>query len=162
MRVIIKSKKTNTIKAFALGILFSSLASFTVKPGGEGFQIYINNKLAVEKFGNQLNTVSTIQLSPGINSGQLTVKYYHCGRTGKNRSITIRDGQNRVLKEWRYADASTANFSSSDPSMSCEVSDILSLQKKNHGKLNLYYSSSELPGGRLLAIIIPGEFASMR
>ncbi|MEI9912962.1 MAG: hypothetical protein WDO71_26965 [Bacteroidota bacterium] len=46
--------------------------------------------------------------------------------------------------------------------MACKVKDILTLQKSNPGKLGLYYSSSELPKGRLLATIISEELAKVK
>jgi hypothetical protein len=66
---------------------------------------------------------------------------------GKNRIVSLKDGQNKVVKEWRFADANEPVAA-----MNCSVKDILSV--KNTGVLKLYYASSELPKGRLLANII--------
>ncbi|MDP4262914.1 MAG: hypothetical protein Q8941_10310 [Bacteroidota bacterium] len=151
------SQKTKAARVIILGAFFTTFFSFYVKPGGEGFEIYLNNKMVLQQFGSQQNPVQSIQLDQSFSNSQLSVKYFHCGRAGTNRSITIRDGQNKVLKEWKFADVSNAAVSVSNPAMTCKVSDILSLQKTNPGKLNLYYSSSELPKGRLLATLIIGE-----
>jgi len=69
---------------------------------------------------------------------------------GKNRSLTIKDGQNKTLKEWHFADAATGKVA-----MTCKVKDIVGL-KKNNGTitLDLYYSSNELPKGRQLASLV--------
>ncbi|MBD0332962.1 MAG: hypothetical protein ICV66_09915, partial [Chitinophagaceae bacterium] len=61
------------------------------------------------------------------------------------RHIAIKDGD-KVLRQWNFTDATGANVF-----MTCKVKDIADLQK-NH-KLQLYYSSKELPEGRLLASI---------
>jgi hypothetical protein len=145
--------KKNTLTALLTSFSFL-LLSFSGTKGGEGFEIYLNSKLVLQQFGSQMNTVKSIELDKSVANSQLSVKYFHCGKIDKNRSITIKDANNTVLKEWRYADASAAGLSITDPAMVCKVSDILSLGKNNQGKLNLYYSSSELPQGRLLATLV--------
>lgn len=147
--------KKSITKTLALLALCTALFSFSGKPGGEGFEVYLNNKLILQRFGYQINNAQTIQLKEGSVTDELTIKYYHCGTTGKNRMLTIKDGQNKVLKEFRFADAS-----SNASGMKCSVKDIFSLKKGNNNTLKLYYTSSELPGGRLLASIVTGTSAT--
>src|SRR5262245_44322990 len=124
-----------------------TLLSFTPPRGGEGFEIYLNGKLVVQKFGNQLNDVKSLQLDPGSANDELTIKYFHCGQIGKNRSLTIRDGQNKILKEWHFTDGKT--------DMTCKVKDIIGTKKANGTvTLNLFYSSNELPKGRQIASLV--------
>ena len=140
-------KKIMAITAL-LGICFT-LYSFSPRWGGDGFEIYLNNKLLLQQFGNQMDHVKTLQLDQSFYNDQLSVRYYHCGRVGKNRDITIKDGQNKILKEWRFNDGA-----GNSAAMNCPVKDILSLQKGNsNNTLSLYYSSNELPNGRLLVTI---------
>ena len=136
---------------FSLAIL---LFSFSVPKGGEGFEIYLNSKLIVQQFGAQVYNVKSIQLDQSSLNDELTIKYFHCGQAGKDRSITIKDGQNRVLKVWRFEDG-TANKAA----MTCKVKDIIGLKKGNETvTLNLYYSSCQLPNGRqLAALIVPSN-----
>ncbi|MFI5133349.1 MAG: hypothetical protein ACHQEB_03380 [Chitinophagales bacterium] len=130
--------------------LCATLFSFAGKMGGEGFEIYLNNKLVLQQFGSQVSNVKSLQLDQRFLNDQLSVKYYHCGQAGKNRSISIKDGQNKILKEWRFADAPA-----SDAAMICPVKDILNLRKVTTSTtFNLYYSSKELPNGRLLTSIV--------
>lgn len=147
--------KKSIVKMLSLLVLSTTLFSFSGKPGGEGFEVYLNNKLIVQKFGNQMNNAQTIELNQGSPNDELTIKYYHCGTTGKNRVLTIKDGQNKILKEYHFADAS-----SNASGMKCRVNDIFSLKKGNNSTLKLYYTSSELPGGRLLATIVTGTSAT--
>ncbi|NOT51703.1 MAG: hypothetical protein HOP10_10555 [Chitinophagaceae bacterium] len=70
---------------------------------------------------------------------------------GKNRIVTIKDAQNNILKEFKYTDAATPVAAISVP-----VKDITGLKKGNI-VLKLYYSSTELPGGRMLASINTGR-----
>jgi len=138
-------------KTMLLVATAATLLSFTNK-GGEGFEILLNNKVVIRQFGKNLDAVQRLQLTQHSASDQLTVKYYHCGQVGKNRIITIKDEQNKTLKEWRFADATSSI--ASPVSMSCYVKDILSLNKGKETVLKLYYASSELPKGRLLTNIV--------
>jgi hypothetical protein len=142
-------RKVKAAKALALGVLFTTLLSFSTKMGGEGFEIYLNSKLVLQQYGNQMNTVKSLQLDQKSYDAELTIKYHHCGKVGKDRTITIKDGQNKVLKQWHFTNTADATNA-----MTCKVKDILDLQKKNGSTtINLYYSSSELPKGRLLTSI---------
>jgi hypothetical protein len=151
MKAIQTRKVFLAVAIVSAGILASS---FTNRWGGEGFEIYLNNKVVLQQFGKEMNTLKSIPLDRSLASSQVSVKYFHCGRAGKDRTITIKDDNNKTLKEWHYPDVAAANMSGSDLSMNFKVSDILLLQKNNSGKFNLYYSSSELPKGRLLASLI--------
>ena len=146
MRKIIKRT------AMVAALLFSAslmLFSFSSRKGGEGFEIYLNNKLVLQQFNKDMNTVKTIQVEQGLVNAELTVKYFHCGQVGKNRSITLKDAQNNILKEWHYTDGSK-----SDVSMSCKMKEVANFKlTKSSSILHLYYASAELPNGRLLANI---------
>lgn len=144
--------KSIFLKSTLLLMMVFSLFSFSNLPGGEGFEVYLNNKMIMQRFGNQLNSPQTIQLSDGSINDEITIKYHHCGRVGKNRVLTIKDGQEKILKEIRFADENNPVAG-----MSCKVKDIISLKKGNNTVLKLYYTSSELPNGRLLASIITGS-----
>jgi hypothetical protein len=146
-KMISNMKAVVILAAVAMVATFSS---FSTKKGGEGFEIFLDSKLVLQQFGNQMKTVKSIELDKRFSNDQLVIKYHHCGRIGKDRSITIKDAQNKVLKEWKYANVSTASLTS-DAAMACKVKDILSLHP---GKLNLYYTSAELPNGRLLATLV--------
>lgn len=149
-----------TILFVLLLALSATLFSFSVRTaeklfpannnfGGEGFEVYLNNKLVLQQYGEKMNTVSTLELDQRASNGQLAIRYYHCGRPGKSRVVTIRDEQNVVLKEWRFGDAKDASAR-----VSCDVKEIFALPKFKAGKkLNLYYAATELPNGRLLATL---------
>ncbi len=142
-------------KTLALVAICTTLFSFSPKPGGEGFEIYLNNKVLIQQYGSDMNTVKSLHLNQSAPTDQLTIRYHHCGKVGKNRVITIKDGQNKMLKEFHYADAATPVAA-----MAVNVKDILSL-KKNSQVLKLFYSSSELPGGRMLTSIVPGTVTTV-
>ena len=137
--------KSTALKLMTL-VVCASLFSFSPGMGGDRYQIYLNKKLLLEQFVSQTFEAKTLQLNQKDYNGQIDIYYSHCGETGKARNITIKDGQNQVLKEWHFSDGDNT-------AMTCKVKDILNLQGKNN-KLNLYYSSQQLPKGRLLASIV--------
>lgn len=140
--------KAILVKAIGLVAITASLASFTPW-GGEGYEILLNNKVVVQQFGKTLNTVNNLRLTPASANHDLTVKYHRCGITAKNRTILIKDAENKVLKNWRLDDEAQRVAI-----MTCKVKDIINLKKGNEVILKLYYLSSDLPNGRLLTNII--------
>lgn len=141
--------KSIIIKSMTLLFVCASLYAFTAKPGGEGFEILLNNQVVLQQFGEDMNTIKSLRLNQSSQNEKLSIKYYHCGRIGKNRTITLRNGQDKVLKTFSYKDAATA----SSP-MTVDVRDILSIKKGNGNTVKLYYSASELATERMLAILI--------
>lgn len=139
--------KTKIFSALAIAFC-AALFSFTTKPGGEGFEIYLNNKLVVQQFGKDMNQVKTIAIDPSLSNAKLAVKFYHCGQVGKNRTLVVKNSNNKVLKQWAFQ-----NTSKNDWAMNCGVKEILDLQKLEDKKLYLYYSSSEISKERLLVTI---------
>ena len=144
--------KSFIINSIAFVAVAAAIVSFAPSFGGEGFEISLDSKVVIQKYGPNINDVNSLQLDQSSYNEQLTVKYHHCGRVGKNRVLSLKDGQNRMVKEWKFADAATPVAA-----MSCNVKDILALKKDNSGLYKLYYISSELPNGRLLTNIVLGN-----
>jgi hypothetical protein len=142
--------KTILLVAIAATLLsFSSKFSPASPVGGEGFEISLNGKIVLQQFGKDMDNVKTLQLSSASANDKITIRYHHCGKVGKNRIVTIKDEQNKLIKEWRFNDASTALGD-----MSCSVQDFISLKKGSNNVFKIYYSSSELPNGRQLASVV--------
>ena len=136
-----------------LAVFCLSLLSFSPLPGGENYRIYVNKKLIMEKFVSSNMTVSYLTLTQANANDQIDIMYNHCGQTGTARHLVIRNEQNKVVKDMKFADANGA-----DIMMSFGAKEILSLQKgDNPPKLKLYYTSKELPSGKLLATLVKGS-----
>ena len=131
-------------------IVFSgtALLSFSGKWGGDVFEIYLNGKRVLQQFVHVDKSVKTLQLTSVSNNDKIDVYYSHCGHTGTNRVLTVRDETNKIIKQFKFTDAANTHSA-----MSFTVKDVVSVQKNNSTKLNLYYSSKELPAGSLLATI---------
>ena len=150
-------RKINSI-ALASFLMFGFallLSSFSNKMGGDSFAVYINKKLVIQQYVLKGEAVKSLQLDQANYNDEIEVSYSHCGRIGTGRIISLRDSQNKILKEWRFQDTPDTKTN-----MGCNVKDILSVQKLNGGStLQLYYSSNELPDGRLLASIVTANAA---
>jgi hypothetical protein len=130
-------------------ILFSAtLFSFSPKKGGDSFEIWLNGKRVLQQYVHVAKGVQTLHLTPVSDNDKLDIYYSHCGQIGNSRYITIKDEKNHAIKVWKFIDAAGGNTA-----MSFKVKDILGLKKNRTDKLGLYYSSHQLPEGRLLAII---------
>jgi len=141
--------KSILIRSLILVTISSAIFSFSAKFGGDVFEIYLNNKLISQQFVTRHEAVKTLQLDQSVSDALVIVKYSHCGVTGTARHIILKDENNAVVKEWTFADAKD-----NDNNMSCKVKDILALKNSYGSKFNLYYSSKELPGGRLIASVV--------
>ena len=149
--------KSIICKSMMLVAVAAALLSFSANFGGEGFEISLNGKIVLQQYGKDLYNVKSLKLNTSSPNDKLTIRYWHCGKEGKNRIIAIKDVQDKLIKEWRFRDAGTANGD-----MSCNVQDILSLKKEGNNVFKLYYSSSELPGGRMLTSITTGNTVAAR
>jgi len=133
-------------------LLCLTLFSFSPQRGGDSFEILLNGKRVLQQFVYASKGLQTIQLTPVSDNDNLDIYYNHCGRVGTNRCITIKNEKDQPLKVWKLQDAVDKNGA-----MSFKLKDILSLRKNKTDKLNLFYSSSELPSGRTLAVIAGEE-----
>lgn len=136
-------------KTFALIAIATALLSFSPDFGGEGFEVLLNGKLLLQKHGSSMNKISTLDLSQSSPQDKITFRYFHCGKVAKNRLVIIRDGNDNIIKRWRFKDAATPSGD-----MSCNVAHIVNLKKGGNSVFKIYYASSELPEGRMLTTLI--------
>ena len=69
-----KSIMTKSMLALAI---CATLVSFRNKPGGEGFEIFLNNKVVVQQFCNDMSKVKNIKLTQSLSAGELKITYNH-------------------------------------------------------------------------------------
>ena len=142
-----KNKRHFIATLFMAGVS-AILLSFTSLPGGDMFEIYVNNQLVLQQHTNNNTVIQNLSWSKENPNDEIYIRYTHCGETGKNRSIAIKNSQNKVLRSWQFEDLQ-------DKNNICKIKDILDLQKTN-GTLYIYYSSKEIPNGKLLVTINNG------
>lgn len=136
------------------GLLFAFTNSSDF--GGHSVQVYLDSKLVLDQHINYKAEAPKLALDPTEKFNQLIVKYNECGRTVTGRRLTIKDTDNKVLKDWSFEGESTGFRGS----MSCKVSEILALKPKGNNTLKLYYSSAEFPEGQQVAYLIIGSATS--
>lgn len=149
-----RTRKSTVGKLALLGTMLVTLAtySFMPAPGGDHFEIYLNKKLLFQQIVSQPSGVKSLTLDESNLNDKVEVFYSHCGRVGTTRTIAIKDGNN-ILKQWRFADVAAALHEKKF--MSVNAKDILAFKSKSPDrKLSLYYSSEEIPEGRLLASVL--------
>jgi len=123
--------------------------------GTDSYRIYLNGKLLLQQYVGQPLKLESLALGPANGNDNLVVYYNHCGATGRSRSITVRDDNGNVLKEWKFRDAAVKNdmnVPAEDDGMTIPVKEILELQAKHSG-MTLNYSARQLPAGRMLTKI---------
>ncbi len=148
------NKKT-MLTAVLLLVISSFHSSFTTSTGGEGFEIYVDNKLVLQQFHQQMKQTKNIQLTAANSKSVLKVKYYHCGMAGKSRILALKNAEQKTLQQWEFKNEEGKNFG-----ITVAVKDILaSQQKPGNTTVYLYYASKEAPQGRLLAGIIQTDQA---
>lgn len=152
---LLKSQLALAALIIAAGLFLSSFS--TAPAGGEGFEIYLDKKLVMQRFGNQLKSVQELKLENANAQSELMIKYHHCGKVGKNRVIALKNGQNKTIREWRFEN----NAQPVSP-MICKVSEIINAGKASSQKLILYYTSTEVPDGRTLATVSIGGTMAAR
>jgi hypothetical protein len=151
MKKIIRFSWINVLVGIALCAILFSFSRIT---GAHNFQVFLDSKLMIDQYVNSKMEAPTLIVDPDKNYNQLIVKYNECGRTVTDRKISVRDENNKVLKEWRFEGA-TAGYK--DP-MTCSVKDITALKQKGSNTLKLYYSSNEFSEGQQIAnLVISGE-----
>ena len=145
-----QSRSLKPILVLLLTTMMACLQSFTAKAGGEGFEIYLNNKLLLWQAVNKPFTLHSLQLDKANKDDQLVIYYHHCGSTGTDRSLVIKDDKGNTIKEWKFADASGSN----NKGMTIPVKELLQLEKNySQTNLNIVYFSQQLPKGRALSAV---------
>jgi hypothetical protein len=138
-------------RLLVIAVLAATMFSFRNYPGGDHFAIYLNDKMLLEHFVHRDKSVKTVQLSESSINDALVVQYSHCGVVGNARNISLVDGSKNVLKSWTFKDLGEG----SGKNMELKVKDIIAVQKTNSGKkINLFYSSKQMPEGMVLASIV--------
>lgn len=139
------------IGLLAMVIFSGTLSSFSLPPGGDHFEIYLNKKLVFQQLVSHTGGVKSFAIDQQNINDQVDIFYSHCGQPGSKRRIVIQDGKN-ALKQWRFSDAGSRKF------MSVKVREMLSFEANSaRRRLNLVYLSDQLPEGRILASVIIGK-----
>jgi len=134
--------KPLAIRSLVLVALCATLFSFSGETGMDNFTIYLNNKLLLKEYVLPEASLKSISLPMNASRDVLKVHYDHCGKIGMKRSLSVQNGQKKVLRTWEFPDDASAV-------MELEVAGLLEFTGNNQG-LVLVYASREIPRGRAL------------
>jgi hypothetical protein len=142
----LQQKLGKIIAAFAICFAIFNLSA---KAGGDGFEVYLNNKLIAKQYLTQPLDLKTLALSKANSNDQLVIYFTQCnavGKVAKGRSIIVKDASGNKLKEWKFDDAKNAN-----PAMVIQVKELLELENSPGEKsLSLYYSADGHPEAQII------------
>ena len=142
-------KQKPVLLRLALALGFSSFLilcfAFRAIPGGDVYQIYLNDQLLLKQIVHEPVSLKSISLDNAKPSDLLKIYYSHCGEIGKGRSVRIVNKQGAIVKKWDFS-------SSKDAAMIIPVKDVQQL-KSSGEELSLYYQSNEIPKGKMLAAV---------
>ncbi len=151
-------KKSNFFATLFLLVITTCMVAFVSPAGGEGYEIYLDNKLIIQQFGKQMKEVKNLQLNSSHIKSELGIKFYHCGMAGKSRTLELKINDKQIVKKWQFANSSDNHYIITVP-----VKEIINLEKKSAtGTFDLYYASKEAPQGRKLAEIILTDRATAK
>jgi hypothetical protein len=142
-----KFRITSIALSAGLAILSSTLLSFSF--GGDSLEIYLNQKMVLQQFMHVDKSIKTIALDQSDYDKQLNVYYRHCGIAGKGRKISVQDESHKLVKSLQFADGADKNAV-----MSMKVKDLFPGKNIDGKKVQLYYTSKEMPEGKLLATLV--------
>jgi hypothetical protein len=149
-----RSRFLKTVLVMFVTISFLNVAArhdINLRGGVDTYAIYLNDKLLVRQSLADPIDLKSLPLTAANINDKLVIHYMQCNapsKVGKNRVITIRDADGRVVKEWRFKDADD-----SGSSMIIPVKDVLQLQQQAHGTLSFFYSADGLPKTQKLASV---------
>lgn len=142
--------KTQTKQSWLVGITGLIMAlffmSFTLLRGGYGYTLHVNNKLAGQYYLTDKHETPTLRLTQQDLTGKLTVYFNECGEIGQSRSLSIRDSNQKILKEWTFANSTTQH----DP-MDIAWRDVIALERTSAA---VYYTSARVNKPQLLVYLV--------
>jgi hypothetical protein len=140
MKNFISNAKLAGIASVAL-LLLMSASSFR---GGYSYTLHLNNKLVSEQYLTSKFETPVVLLTDQDLKETLTVYFNECGEIGRGRKLSVRTPDQKILKEWSYANSTMKH----DP-MGIVLKEIAPML--NTGKLAVYYSSERVTKPQILA-----------
>jgi hypothetical protein len=130
-------------------LLFLNVFAVVSPTGVDSYEIYLNNKLLFRQSLDKPVQLISLPITEANAGDNLVVNYMQCnapGKTGSNRSISIKDAEGKIVKKWTFKDAEGSNTS-----MVIPVKDLLAIMKNSPGALSLHYSAEGLVRSQQLA-----------
>lgn len=140
------------IKILLVLVALSAIMQSFAPMGAHSFQILLDDKQLADQYATSKMTMPKIVIDPAENHKQLVVKYNECGRTVTGRVISVKDSNNKLVKEWRFEGEATGF----KDAMAFNVKDIVALKNGSNNTLQLFYSSNDFREGQQIATLVIG------
>lgn len=138
-------------KIVACTTLLLGLFAMKAHAGVDIFEVYLNNKLILRQTMDKPLDLKTLPITAANINDKLVVKYLQCREPdgiAKKRSISLRDADGKVVKEWTFHHPGVKSAS-----MQIPVKELLAVQKNADGQLYLFYAAEGRPNGQKLAAL---------
>jgi hypothetical protein len=149
-----KNLKSQALLAgMAILALCLLLVSFAPHPGGYSYTIHLNNKLVSEHYLTTKLETPSLALTDQMMNGTLGVYFNECGEIGKGRKLSLRTSDEKILKEWVFA-----NSTSKHDAMEIVLKDMATTLAS--GKAAVYYTSERVTKPQLLVTLVASASAN--
>jgi len=141
------------LRVILLTLLSIDFIGASARGGIDTYVISLNNKVLVRQSLADPLDLKNLPLTEANIKDKLVIQYMQCNapsKVGKNRVITLKNAEGKVVKEWKFRDAEGDNSS-----MVIPVKEILALQKTANSSLSFFYSADGLPKTTKLAAMQP-------
>ena len=125
-------------KMFA-AIASVALCSFAFVPGGASYEVFLNRERVIQDHLYGRKEAPTLPLNMNTAQDELSVTFSNCGKIDTARKISLKNEQNKTLKEWSFSDSPDIKNQ-----MVIRVSEITGFRNQ-YSTAKLVYSSRELP-----------------
>jgi len=118
-----------------------ALCSFTPKPGGYSYEVYLNNQLVIKEHMYGRKETPTIPLNMTTAQDAISITFNNCNQVDVSRKISLKDDQDAIIKEWTFGDSPDIKNQ-----MKIKVTEIVAVGNK-HSTVKLVYSSQAVNDG---------------
>ena len=115
-----------------------ALCSFAFLPGGASYEVFLNHERVIQDHLYGRKEAPTLPLTMNAAQDELSVTFNNCGKIDTARKISLKNEQNKSLKEWSFSDSPDIKNQ-----MVIRVSEITGF-KDQYSTAKLVYSSREL------------------
>jgi hypothetical protein len=120
--------------------------------GLDYYHIAIGKKVVYTRYVNKPLSLENLPITSADMNEQLVIQYFQCNvpdKTGKNRSISLRDNTGKVIKKWEFADAKDGNAQ-----MTIPVKELMQYVESSKSKsISLYYAATGKTEDEQLAFV---------
>jgi hypothetical protein len=124
-------------KMFA-AIASVALCSFAFVPGGASYEVYLKCERVIQDHLYGRKVAPTLPLNMNTGQGELSVTFNNCGKIDTERKISLKNEQNKTLKEWSFSNSPDVKNQ-----MVIRLSEITGFRNQ-YSTAKLVYSSREL------------------